>query len=150
MLGFLIGTACLIGFFKVAGWGHHRSCHPSDRRRHGSFGERAALRWLFERLDTTHGQEKVILEAVEELRTPLRDAREDWRATLPGLARATRGAELDHGAIAEIWTRHDRSLEAVRLAVTTSLARVHEVLDERQRRILADLLESGPRYGFGY
>jgi hypothetical protein len=149
MIGFLIGTVCLIGLFKVIGG--HRGCHHGRHRLGGrrywaGGGERMAVRWLFERLDTTHGQEKVILEAIDELRGPWGSAREELRSAFGDLGRAVRGAEFDHGGVAETWVRQDRALEQVRLALTTSLARIHEALDERQRRILADLIERGPRW----
>ncbi len=159
MLGFLIGTACLIGLIKVArgprcgryygrhGWrGHHGRYAEGgwwtgfSRGRAGGFGERAALRWLFEHLDTTHGQEKVILEAVEDLRGPAQKAREEALSTLGDLGNAVRGESFDHGRTAETWVRQDKALEQLRLTLTTALARVHEVLDERQRKLLADLL----------
>lgn len=161
MLGFLIGTACLIGFIKVArggsrcgrryygrhGWhGHHGRYAEGGwwtgfgRGRAGGFGERAALRWLFEHLDTTHGQEKVILEAVEELRGPALKAREELVSTFGELGAAVKGESFDHGRTADTWVRQDKALEQLRLTLTTALARVHEVLDERQRKILSDLL----------
>lgn len=148
MLGFLIGTACLIGLFKVVGSGHrHHACgrHHHHHRR-GGFGERAMLRWLFEKLDTTHGQEKVILEAVEELKPELHQAKSEWRSTFGDLARAMREPEFDHGAVAGTWLRQDKALEQLRLSLTTGLTRIHDVLDERQRRILAEIIESGPRF----
>ena len=156
MLGFLIGTACLIGLIKVVGCGRrHGGC--GGHARHGwgygrggrggrGFGERAALRWLFERLDTTHGQEKVILEAVEELKPELHQAKSEWRSTFGDLARAMREPEFDHGAVAGTWLRQDKALEQLRLSLTTGLTRIHDVLDERQRRILAEIVESGPRF----
>lgn len=162
MLGFFIGTACLIGLIRVArggrcggyhgrhGW-HGRGGWPGhrygggpwsswSRGRPGGFGERAALRWLFEHLDTTHGQEKVIIDAVEELRGPAKKARHELFSTGNELADAVRGEGFDHGRMAETWVRQDKTVETLRLGLTTALARIHEVLDERQRKLLAELL----------
>lgn len=147
------------------GWGDCGSggCGPADRadygeaggegedlrdehvRRGGGFAERYALRWLYQRLDTTPGQEKVIREAFEEISEALGKAKGDLHGSFGELAKAVRGAEFDHAAVSEAWVRHDGAFEASRLAISSALQRVHEALDERQRAILADLIESGPR-----
>ena len=84
MFGFIIGTLSLIGLVKVLrhgrGWGH--GWHG------GGYGGRRnwMLRRLFQRLDTTPGQEKVITEAFEELQEKARGIREQFmnaRGTTP-------------------------------------------------------------------
>src|SRR5215475_12529685 len=79
MFGFIIGTVCLIALLKVLrrgyGYGWSHGCGPCgagyDGSHHGrfggGFGRRWMLRWLFERLETTPGQERVILQAIERL-----------------------------------------------------------------------------------
>jgi len=164
MLGFFIGSVCLIGLIKVGLRGHHGHghCggghHGHHGRWHGhgrygrgygrgegeegrGFGERAMLRWVFERLDTTHGQEKVIIEAVEELREPFKKARSQAGSTFDDFAQAMRGEGFDHGRVAGTWVSQDKALEELRVALTAAMARVHEVLDEKQRKILGDLIE---------
>jgi hypothetical protein len=132
-------------------WHHGHGHGPGPRGWRGrGFGERAALRFLFERLDTTPGQEKVIIEAYEEIKDPLKQGREGFGAIFGDLAKAMRAGEFDHTAVAETWMKQDKSLEQARIAIAAALARVHDALDERQRKILAELLESGPGFGFGH
>jgi hypothetical protein len=110
----------------------------------GGFGKRYFLRFLFERLDTTPGQEKVILEAFDEIKEAMKKAKGEWRTSFSDFAKAIRGTEFDHGAVGEAFVRHDGLFEQARMAVITALQKVHEALDEKQRAILADLIEAGP------
>src|SRR4051812_1755224 len=89
MFGFFAGTLALVLMLKLAfghhhfrhGWRHHGgygggfSQHRHHGRgggwRHGGGWRRYALYSLFERLDATPGQEKVISSAMDELRTKL-------------------------------------------------------------------------------
>ena len=45
--------------------------------------------------------------------------------------------------MADAFTKQDAALESTQKALFEALAKVHEVLDERQRRELADLMERG-------
>jgi hypothetical protein len=138
------------------GWGHGRwqqdDREYADGERVGErdgfgFGKRFFLRFVFERLDTTPGQEKVIAEAFDEIRESLKAAKGDWSSTRSRMADAMRGEEFDHEAAGDAWAKHDTTFETMRLKVTTALQRVHEALDERQRKILADLMERGGPFG---
>lgn len=186
MLGFLIGTACLIGLIATLrrggrchgsygrgpswaggcsedggsrwGWGsrwggHDEGWGGSDRwgGGHGGrgFGRWFMLRALFERLDASPAQEKVIAAAVEELRESARKARDEVASTRRDVARAVRGPSFDETIVGEVFARHDAALEALRKSAVGAVGKVHEALDERQRERLADLIESGPGYGFG-
>lgn len=163
MLGFLFGTVCLVGFFKVAtghrwhgrygshcGGGHRRGRWQGRYGDHGpGWSEKMMLRWLFERLDTTHGQEKVIFDAVEEVRKPLSAMREELHGGLSAISEAFTAESFDHEKVAHQWVEQDKALEQLRVAVTTGLTRVHEVLSVEQRKILADLMASMRRSGFG-
>jgi uncharacterized membrane protein len=161
MIGFLIGTACLIGLVKMM---CHGPCngrwHPCARgmscgwRDHDGHGgrwgcggmQRWMLRGLFERLDTTPGQEKVILRAVEGLREQTQAGRAVLRETARHAARALRSDRVDEGAMAEAFAKQNAAIEAMQKALFEALSTVHEALDERQRRAFADLLEgsAGP------
>jgi hypothetical protein len=123
-------------------WG--RRDEGEGEARGEGFGKRYFLRWLFERLDTTPGQEKVILEAFDEIREAMKKAKGEWRASFSDFAKAIRGAEFDHGAVGEAFVRHDGVFEQARMAVITALQKVHEALDEKQRASLADLIEAAP------
>jgi len=199
MLGFLIGTACLIGLIKVlrhggchrgygyrsfgygggcgsygggfggrgyghgpGGWedgGYDRGHGGGPFRTHGRAGFRPGgygmthfvLRRLFEALDTTPGQEKAIASAMEEMREVMAKHRGELRKSREDLAKAMRSPSFDETVMGELFARHDAALEAMRKAMVGSMAKVHEVLDERQRARLADLIEQAPGFwgGFG-
>ena len=185
MLGFLIGTVCLIGLFKVVrrarygyhghfggpwayggGCGHrgwHGGPHGYDggggweededdfsrwegRRGGGFFG----LRAIFARLDTTPGQEKAIKAAFDELRAKARAVKDDARGMRGDLASALRGESLDAETLGTVASRASGAVDALRDAAIGAVLNVHDVLDEKQRAIAADLIESGPRFGRGW
>lgn len=165
MLGFLVGTACLIGLIKVVragrrgacggggcggrGWGgHHGHGHHGHghgwhgggwRGRGGGFW----MRGLFERLDTSPGQEKVIKQSVEEFFDATRSMRGELDQSRRDIASALRSGVIDETAMGELFARHDEKLREVRKTVVGSLAKVNDALDEDQRKRLADMLERG-------
>ncbi len=116
----------------------------------GGRGPRWFLRNLFVSLGTSPSQEKVIVSAVEELRGTFAGIREEFGASRTSLADALRGASFSAESMGDIFARHDDALRKVREAATGALARVHDVLDEAQRKTLADFIERGIRgRGFG-
>jgi hypothetical protein len=190
MLGFVIGTACLIGLIKVirgrryayggyrggcgygggcggGGWRRHHHHFAHHAHQHGPWGgpwgggrapfeppfERPSddvggpilLRGLFERLQTTPGQERVIVAALKDLRGAFKKAAEEQAKSARQLAEAMKGAELKTENMAEAFAHVDSATEAIRDATFEALARIHEALDERQRKILADLIGRGGR-----
>lgn len=171
MCGFFIGTACLIGLLVTlargragcsgsyygggcSSWASRGSWAdgsggPSAYEHHR--GGRWFLRGLFERLDTSPGQEKVIIEAVEEARKAGSAARDEARRTRTDAAKAVRSANFDEALLGEMFARHDSEIESLRKAVVGSLAKIHAVLDEKQRDRLAEMIESGRPFfaGFG-
>ncbi len=206
MLGFIIGTLCLIGLIKVlrhgrgcgagvgygghggwgggGGWGGHGwgashcggaeaggwdaprcgggepGCGGFDRGgrhgRHGGFdagfGAKMFLRGLFERLDTTPGQEKVIFQAVDEVREAMRSARHELGQSRTDVAAAFGREHFDAETMGAVFSKHDDAIATVRKAFVGALAKVHEALDERQRRVFAEIIETrlpGMRWGFG-
>ncbi|MCK6590700.1 MAG: periplasmic heavy metal sensor [Polyangiaceae bacterium] len=173
MCGFLLGTACLIGLLVTLSRGRG-SCGPWARRGWGGgdcgqtsrapweAGEhghhhrgwsknRWFLRALFERLDTTPGQEKVIIAAVDEMRDAGENLRGEIRKTREDIAKAARSPSFDETVMGEAFARHDQAIETMRKAAVGAMAKIHAVLDERQRERLADIIESGPPFfgGFG-
>jgi hypothetical protein len=174
MLGFLFGTACLIGLFKVArgschGYGHgyggegrcgggfggpfggHEGCWGSGHGGPGGwrgFGPRFFLRSLFERLDTTPGQEKVIVQAADELRGALGKAKEQLRESRSDFARVFRGGIVDEASMADIFLKHDTVISETRRSVVEAIRKAHEALTEEQRSEVADFIERGRR-GWG-
>lgn len=153
MFGFLFGTACLLGLTATFARHRHegRHCGGGHRGRGFRYGRgRFVLNRLLDRLDTTPGQEKVIREAVDGLMEDVHDARSELHATRADVAQAIRGETLDRGAIDGVFERHDRVIERVRQNALDSFSKVHETLDERQRKVLAELIEAGPfARGFG-
>ncbi|MEI9941748.1 MAG: periplasmic heavy metal sensor [Pseudomonadota bacterium] len=152
MFGFLFGTACLLGLTATFARSRHEGHHCGGQRGRGfrSGRGRFVLNRLLDRLDTTPGQEKVIREAVDTVMEDVHDARGEFRATRVDVAQAIRSETLDRGAIDGVFERHDQVIERVRQSALDSFSKVHETLDERQRKILAELIEAGPfARGFG-
>jgi Spy/CpxP family protein refolding chaperone len=145
MFGFFFGTACLAGLIFVL---RHRRWHHSHHGRSGRWGWRGRMRWLFERLDTSPGQEKVFVKAADELTEAFDKLRDELRNTRAAIAQALRGEQFDGGSLRELHEKHDALLAQLRETMRTAMAQVHESLDPRQRRELADLIEHG--FGYGY
>jgi hypothetical protein len=150
MLGFIMGTVCLIGLVKVLryGRGYHGGCghgYYGYRRgfQGGRGGSRWLMRWLFERLETSPGQEKAIVEALDQLRDNRNAVREEMQQTRADMARAVAGGLIDDHTLDETFARHDRLLAQLRVSFVEALRRVTEALDERQRKQAADLIERG-------
>jgi Heavy-metal resistance len=146
MIGFLIGAACLVGLVKTLRGG--RGCHGHGwrgrgGRRGGGYGggPRSMLRFLFVRLDTSPSQEKVIVDALEQLWTTKREIGDEFVQTRRDVAQAMRGVAFDESALSVAFSRQDEMLTKLRDAIRASLQRVHEVLDDKQRATAADLLE---------
>jgi Spy/CpxP family protein refolding chaperone len=168
MFGFIVGTVCLVALFKVlrhgrfgGGWRHAHGCghgygghggwqgHGHDGwRGRGGFGPGFMLRGLFSRLETTPGQEKVIRDSFDKVREALHEARGEWKDTSE-LSSLFRGETFDRTAAEGVSGKADASFAKVRVVLVEALASIHEALDDRQRRILADFIESRGRGFFG-
>lgn len=151
MFGFFLGTACLIGLVALISRGRRRHCghHHYQSRRFGR--GRWMMNALLDRLDTTPGQEKVVRETVDGFVDELRSARREFKGSRSEVAQAVRGAHVDTALLESVFARHDQTIAHVRNSALAAFARIHETLDERQRKILADMIESGPfAHGFGH
>jgi uncharacterized membrane protein len=104
------------------------------------------LHGLFRRLETTPGQEKVILSAIDEVREAARKARGEARSSRKDVASAMRAPAFDEVLFGEMFGRHDTEMTELRKAVVGAFAKVHDALDEKQRARLADLIENGPGF----
>ncbi|WNZ60075.1 periplasmic heavy metal sensor [Myxococcus sp. MxC21-1] len=144
MFGFVFGTACLAGLIYTVRGGRH------GYRRGGRWSSRGRLRWLFERLDTSPGQEKVLLKAADDVMEAFAKVRDEAGPSRTALGAALRGEHFDGAALRELFARHDVAIDNVRRTVQGALAQVHEALDPRQRRELADLLEHGFGSAYGW
>ncbi len=144
------------GHHHGGGWGHHHGggagghhggeTRGSWRSERGGFG----LRWVFEALDTTPGQEKVIRQAFDEVRESMRAGEGELEQTRREIATAVRSGVIDETQMGELYARHDEKLRTVRTTFFGALAKVTEALDEEQRKRLADMLDRGQGFpGFG-
>lgn len=132
------------------GFGHRRGhCHGGhEGHRHGPWGigRSRFLRRIFQKLDTTPGQEKVIREAINEFRESARAVRpvgSDLRSDLAGVMRQP---ELSDDAFASLDSKGDEAISRVRSAFRNALRKIHDVLDGAQREKLAEMLET--KWGF--
>ncbi len=148
------------------GWGHRdpRGWHGHDYGRghfggddegfgggwrgrvRGYGGGRFFLRAMFERLDTTPGQEKVIQQAFEDLREKGRAAKNDMKTARAEIAKAMRSTSFDEVSVGTATAQVEAVMDSMRKAGIDAFAKVHEALDERQRGLLADFIENGPRF----
>ncbi len=123
--------------YGYGGGGWEDEGGPVDLRGRGFFG----LRSLFARLQTTPGQEKAIKAALKELRAKGRAVKDDARGMRTDLAGALRGESLDAETLGTVASRASGAVDALRDAAIGAVLKVHDALDERQRGILADMIE---------
>jgi len=148
MFGFFIGTACLIGFAALARRGHrhhfygHHGWHGGCHGRRGMRGH--FVHRILGRLETTPGQEKVIREAISDLKEEAWGLRGEVRGTRSEVAQAIRAPELDKALIERVFAKHDEVIAKLRASLLRTAEQIHGTLDERQRKQLADMIESGP------
>lgn len=168
MLGFVIGTACLIGLIKVLRHRHGHGCgytahycgpgggrgfgsrtHPWDRFERDWGGPDSdesspvLLRGLFVKLGTTPGQERVIVDALRELKGSAKRAIDERAKGAKQIAEALRGEDFKVDNMGEAYVHLDAGAETLRDASFAALAKIHAVLDGGQRRILADFIARG-------
>jgi Spy/CpxP family protein refolding chaperone len=137
MFGFLIGTLSLIGLVKVSRWGRW------GRGRYGA--RRWMMRRLFQELDTTPGQEKVILEVADELEKKGSAAREAFFSVRSEFSRSVRGEHFDGAAVDASFEKQQAAVDELKAAAREGMRKIHEALNPEQRKRAADLLEYGPR-----
>jgi len=142
VLGTLVALFVLRGLFFLA-W-RRRWRHLGHRRGRGWM-----LRRLVARLEATPEQERLLLAEVEAIRSALTGLREGFSTSRGELANALAGDALDSSALDALFERELARAGEVKRAAAEAFARVHAALDARQRRILADLVRSGPRHACG-
>ncbi|MEP7124455.1 MAG: Spy/CpxP family protein refolding chaperone [Byssovorax sp.] len=128
------------------GWGGHEGGFRRGGWGGGWGGPGFILRAIVEQLDATPEQEKVIVAAFREVREEAAKHRGEARKSREDIAKAMRSPGFDEVLLGELFARHDTAIEAMRRAATGALAKVHVVLDEKQRGELADLIENGPGF----
>ena len=97
---------------------------------------------ILEKLDASPAQEKVILSAIDELKGIAKEMRGIGREVRSDVARAVRGPLLDDVALEGATSRIDEAGARLRAAARAAIAKIHEALDDRQRKMLADMIDS--------
>ncbi len=170
MFGFLIGSACIVGLSMMAargraygkyggcghhgfgrhGFGHHGfGHHRGFGARMGGFGRRMLYR-ILDRLDTSPGQEKAIIGALDDLRETARNARRDLPDVRGRIADAMRAEAFDDQAFTAIFDEPLTRLTNLRDELTKTAGIIHETLTPKQRERLSDLIASSTRWGYGW
>ncbi|MFZ5895730.1 MAG: Spy/CpxP family protein refolding chaperone [Myxococcota bacterium] len=149
MFGFFFGAICLGGLAALLfSRPHHRFGH---RGHCGGFGGRYGrgrygINMAFDRLDTTPGQEKAILAALDELSESARGVRSRVASSRSDVADALRSDHFDSDRVHNVVARHAEDFATLGNSVTATLAKIHEALDPEQRKRLARWLDSGPGF----
>jgi Spy/CpxP family protein refolding chaperone len=140
--------------FAGCGGGHshgEQRCHEGPRGawagpsfdEGGVLGVRRPLRFLAYKLDLTEPQVATLAAILDELKTERAQASVDQRRRISALAEAIESASFDDQRIAAIGEEQKRSDDRIREAVARALRKLHEALDEEQRKRLAYLLRTG-------
>ncbi len=143
MFGFIVGTLCLIGLIKVAkGHGGWRHGHGRGLGRYGHMRE-WMLRRLYQRLDTTAGQEKVIAQVFTDLEREAMNLKDEARRSRGDLAWAMRAEVFDAAPLNESFKKQKEGVEAMHKAVLEGAQKIHEVLSPQQRLLASEMIEHG-------
>jgi len=150
MFGFVVGTVCLIALVRTiqrARWHAYRRSWggPGSSAGFGAEGNqrgRWMLKFLFRRLDTTAGQEKAVVTAWDRIQMVMQKGREELRQSQRELADLMRQPEVEESAFESMFARQEAVVDSVRKALAESMKEVHGALDDRQRRLLADMIEN--------
>ena len=158
MFGVIFGTICLVALFATVRHRHYGYAlgAPFGFRRHGHYGHppwavrfaRERRRWflrsLFERLDTTPGQEKVIMKGIDALSMQMETGRRELRQVRRQVAQAVGSEVLDEAVLGAALERVEDLMAKTKLELTQALTEVHAALDGEQRRQLSELIAEGP------
>jgi Spy/CpxP family protein refolding chaperone len=115
--------------------------HGADEA--GGFGVRRPLRFLAHKLELNEEQVAQLAVVLSALKTERAQSDVDQRRRTAALAAAFEGAEFDAAKVEEAETEQARSAERLRQAVARSLAQIHALLDDAQRKKFAYLLRTG-------
>lgn len=115
------------GWRRVGGWG----CGSPER-----FAEMLAYR-----LDASPEQRRVIRDEFERLAEGLHELRREVRLSGSDIASALRTEHFDEEMMGHAFSRQDDRIRAARGTLVEVLARIHDVLDPRQRTRLASIMD---------
>jgi Spy/CpxP family protein refolding chaperone len=159
MIGLAIGLGAL-GFFiahraRRRAWAHGYGGGGCGRGgwhgHHGGWGGGGMygrgrgdwLRFVSHRLDTTPAQERVIQREVGTLLETARDARRGAFDGREHLARAIGSATFDADAATAAFGGVTNAAAALQTQAIEALRKIHEVLDDQQRKELSEMIEGG-------
>jgi Spy/CpxP family protein refolding chaperone len=130
------------------GWGHggHGPGHFAGHHEgggDGGFGVRRPLRFLAYKLELGEAQVAELAKILNELKTERAQAAVDDRRTVSAFADAVAGEAFDAARAGEGGELRVKSAERLRDAVAKALAKIHALLDARQRSELAYLIRTG-------
>jgi hypothetical protein len=144
MLGFIVGTICLIALIAVL---RRRRWHRGHYHRYG-WGPRAWL-WRTSRyLGATPQQEKLFRDELVAFLDEARGLGGALQQARTELASALRDERLDSGRIDAVLTKQQELITGLRTRLVASLGSIHQTLDAEQRRRVAEIVESGPRRAY--
>jgi Spy/CpxP family protein refolding chaperone len=95
--------------------------------------------WLSSQLDATPEQYRIIRNEAEQFADKTRDLRREFRLSRDDIAAAMAGESFDEERMGESFARQDDRIRTVREQLVGALARIHDVLDPRQRERLGRL-----------
>lgn len=101
------------------------------------------LHRALEHIDATPAQERFIVAELDKLSDRVHGARAGLRDVRGDLGAALRGPALDDAALGAVLGKVDAATGEARAAALDALRAIHGVLDDKQRAILADLLDKG-------
>ena len=106
-------------------------------------GVRRPLRFLTWKLDLDDDQVREFAEVLRRLKTARGQARIDWETSVADVADAFSADAFDEPAVERALDARKRSEAQLQDQVLIALRRVHEILEDDQRREFAYLLRSG-------
>ncbi|HEX5661216.1 MAG TPA: periplasmic heavy metal sensor [Polyangiales bacterium] len=145
MFGWIIGTVGIVALVatikrrRFARYGYPGMYYGPRRGLRG----RGLLRGLFWQLETTPGQENAIVAALDEALERLRSLKADTTTTRRELGALIGSQALDRAALEALIGRQRTQLDAASAELVRTVERVHEVLDDSQRRELGALIAEG-------
>jgi Spy/CpxP family protein refolding chaperone len=145
MFGWIIATVSIVAL--VATLKRHRRArfgypHFYYGPRRG-FRGRGLLRGLFLQLETTPGQENAIVAALEQAFERLRGLKGELLGTRRELGALLGSETLDRAALEALLGRQRSQLDGASTELVRTLERIHDVLDDSQRRELGALIAEG-------
>ena len=148
----MICLAIGLGVLGAIAFRRARRCHPRGGYGwRGPYGHRHHRRgpgnWMLhaalERLDASPAQERFIIAELDKLSERVHAAKRNLRDVRGDLGAAVRGPALDDAALGAVMGKVDGATAEARSAGIDALRAIHGVLDDRQRAMLADLLDRG-------